>query len=152
MFEALGRLRFQSFLNCLCEERQTEIEIFVDKMHDAFPSNFFKAMASGPEMKRIDQDLNSFIETKSSECSTFKFWSSFLQMMQQLLDLTRATLNNDGLLHLKTTRAMLPWYLAYDHHSYGRHLPVYWCEMTDLATSHPNTHKEFTQGRWAVQR
>ena len=43
-----------------------------------------------------------------------KFWESFLNMVQILLDYIKSTRNGNWDLHLSSMERMLPWFHAYD--------------------------------------
>lgn len=152
MYEALGRLRFHMFLDSLNGEKKTEIEEFILDLNDKFPSNAFKRLFESDKMNEIEKQFYEYLKKMNESCKTFRFWSSYIEMVEQLLDLIRATRTSDWKLHLEVTRAMMPWMFSYDHMNYARYLPVYWLEMQDLQSSHPTIYRDFMAGRWAVQR
>ena len=50
--------------------------------------------------------------------ATYKFWSSYIDMVELLLEFLRATRTSDWEGHLQAVRKMLPWYFAYDRKNY----------------------------------
>ena len=62
---------------------------------------------------------------------------SYIDMVETLLHLIRASREVNWLLHLHAIRAILPWYFAYDRINYSPYLSVYYAEMTNLPTDHP---------------
>ena len=46
---------------------------------------------------------------------------------------------------------MIPWCFAYDKLNYARFLPVYYAEMINLETDHPDIYEEFQKGNFSVQ-
>ena len=47
---------------------------------------------------------------------------------------------------------MLPWVFAYDRTNYARYLSVYWCEMTTLPQTHPESNAPLLDGHFTLQR
>ena len=72
-------------------------------------------------------------------------------MVEQLLDLTRATRTGNWDLHLTVVKEITPWFFSYDHMNYARYLPVYLTEMADIPNSHHQTSLDLPRN-WSVQR
>ena len=82
----------------------------------------------------------------------YTFWMSYVDLVQDLLlGLLRAAREGNWSLHLHAIRSLIPWCLAYDKLNYGRYLPAYHGEMTNLPKHHPEIYQEFTEGKFAVQ-
>ena len=79
-------------------------------------------------------------------------WSSFLQMVQILLDFARSIKLGDWKLHLQSTENMLPWMFAYDRPNYARFLTYYLVSMKKLPETHPSIHQQFEAGHFSVRR
>uniref|UniRef100_UPI00358FFA87 uncharacterized protein n=1 Tax=Myxine glutinosa TaxID=7769 RepID=UPI00358FFA87 len=94
---------------------------------------------------------SQFIEACNKK-QTFGLWSSYIEIVEVILLFLRGTREANWELHLASVRRMLPWVFAYDHLNYSRYLPVYWLEMSDLATTHPTIHQQCLEGDFAVQR
>ena len=47
---------------------------------------------------------------------------------------------------------MLPWVFAYDRYNYFHYLTLYFLNMLNLDTSHPDIYEEFLNGNFAVQQ
>ena len=84
---------------------------------------------------------------RSNERSTFAFWSSYMQMVESVLLLTRATRSGDWELHLSSVRKILPWMFAYDRPNYARYLSAYFLELCDLPA-----FEALATGEFAVHR
>lgn len=83
---------------------------------------------------------------------TASVWSSFLQMVQILLDFARSVKLGDWKLHLQATEYMLSWMFAYDRPNYARFLTYYLVTMTKLPETHPAVHQQFEAGHFSVRR
>ena len=47
---------------------------------------------------------------------------------------------------------MLPWAFAYDRYNYAHYLTLYFVNMLNLESSHPEIYGEFLNGNFAVQQ
>ena len=81
-----------------------------------------------------------------------KFWESFLNMVQILLDYIKSTRNGNWDLHLSSMERMLPWFHAYDRVNYARHFTYCWAALNNLAETNPKMYAEFQEGNFAVKR
>ena len=79
------------------------------------------------------------------------FWMSYIDIVEIMLGLIRASREGDWNLNLASIRAMIPWCFAYDRLNYARYLPYYYAEMSQLPSNHPDVHEEFMQGNFSVQ-
>ena len=70
-----------------------------------------------------------------------KFWESFLNMVQILLDYIKSTRNGNWDLHLSSMERMLPWFHAYDRVNYARHFTYCWAALNNLAETNPNSKR-----------
>ena len=69
------------------------------------------------------------------------FWMSYLDVVEILLNLLRASREGNWELHLSTIRKMIPWCLAHDNLNYARYLSAYVSEMSYLEEEHPEAFK-----------
>ena len=76
---------------------------------------------------------------------------SYVDMVETLLHLIRASREGNWLLHLHAVRAALPWFFAYDRINYSRYLPIYYAQMTRLSEDHPDVHEQLCNGGFSVE-
>ena len=80
------------------------------------------------------------------------FWMSYIDIVGDvLLGLIRASREGNWQLHLYAIRNMIPWCFAYDKINYARYLPVYYAQMINIPSEHPNVYSNFMNGRFSVQ-
>ena len=79
------------------------------------------------------------------------FWMSYLDVVEILLNLLRASREGNWELHLSTIRKMIPWCLAHDNLNYARYLSAYVSEMSYLEEEHPEAFKHLQSGGFSVQ-
>ena len=58
------------------------------------------------------------IREESEKSETYKFWATYIDIVELLLTFIRATRTFDWTLHVHTLREMLPWLFAYDRINY----------------------------------
>ena len=98
------------------------------------------------------QSLMKDFEREHSDNPNFKLWSSYMSMVEILLDFIRAEREGNWNLHLEAFAAMLPWLIIYDHTNYAKWGPVYLAEMKNLENTAPEVYAEFTNGNFVVKR
>ena len=106
--------------------------------------------ASSVHVARLYYLFSEFCQSQSTPLA--KFWQSYIDLVQLLLNFTRATRTGNWNLHLATLKAFLPWFFAYDRLNYARYASVYYCEMVRLERTHPEAYGAFQEGDFVVQR
>ena len=91
-------------------------------------------------------------ERELSDNPDFKLWSSYMSMVEILLDFIRTEREGNWNLHLEAFAAMLPWLIIYDHTNYAKWGPVYLAEMKNLENTAPEVYAEFMNGNFVVKR
>ena len=91
--------------------------------------------------------LNDFITQRGEENVNFSYWWSYVEMVETLLQFTRA--ERDGIWYLHVPLTMLPYFIRYDHHSYGKWGTTY---LTDMMQLPKPVLDEFQQGNFVVKR
>ena len=54
-------------------------------------------------------------------------------------------------MQLQLIAAILPWFHAYDHQNYSRHLKYCLCTQQKLEETHPKIYQEFKSGNFSVR-
>ena len=76
---------------------------------------------------------------------------SYVDMVELLLGLIRATSEGNWSMHLSSLREIVPWCFAYDNVNYARYLSAYLSEMSHLLEEHPDAFKYVSSGGLSVQ-
>ena len=71
-------------------------------------------------------------ELRNTRGPLASFWMSYLDLVEILLALIRASREGNWVLHLHGIRSMIPWCFAYDKQNYARYLSIYHAKMTKL--------------------
>ena len=93
------------------------------------------------------QQLQRFEEQIEDNClgPMAKFWESFLNMVQILLDYIKSTRNGNWDLYISSMERMLPWFHAYDRVNYAQHFRYCWAALNNLAETSPKMYAEFQE-------
>lgn len=98
-------------------------------------------------VEQFDQEI---LESKLGP--TARFWQSFLDMSQLLLDYVKSFCLGDWELQLGSMERMLSWFHAYAHVNYARHFTYCFASLQKLPDNHPSIYREFQQGNFTVKR
>ena len=159
IYEALFRLIWKQFIpwvsanhaNKACDVRLVEAE--VDGMAEALSQEQLDTILGSHSLLQVYQLWDQYLQylrTENGDLSAF--WMSYIDIVEDvLLGLIRASREGNWLLHLHAIRQMIPWCFAYDKINYARYLPVYYAEMTNLPSEHPDVYSNFMAGKFAVQ-
>ena len=80
-----------------------------------------------------------------------QLWSSYLDMVDLILQFIRSTREANWEPHVACLLELLPWFHAYGRTNYARYLPVYILHMLQLPTTHPTAHEQLVAGEFAIQ-
>ena len=149
--EAMEHMRLEAFLQSATEEEAEQTRSFINKLSEGFPQPNYDEIINSDQSQNVSTAYQKFIDA-GKQRETFRYWSTYIDMVQILLQFTRSIREANWNLHLASVRAMLPWIFAYDHLNYARYLPAYWLEMTNIQSTHPAIYTAFMEGEFAVQR
>ena len=157
-YEALQRLKLDAFENWLLSEQKAQ------HLYEFLESNSFEdladersamSMQNAVEDSSIVLDLWLEFEEKINSFSLGPmavFWSSFLDMVEVLLDYVKSFRTGNWELNLQSMERMLKWFHAYDHVNYARHFTYYWATQKNLQRDFPTIFREFRNGHFSVKR
>ena len=91
----------------------------------------------------------SFLRCENGKLS--EVWVSYLDLVDILQAMKRASREDDWDLHLSCIRKLIPWCFAYDNINYVRYLSSYQSEMSHLEDEHPHVFTHLKSGGFAVQ-
>ena len=155
-FEALLRLLKNEFDNYLLENESEYIISQCDESIQEFSKelseeNLIKLQthdAINVYCQRFNEYLNQ-IRTAGTDIA--RFWISYIDIMNIILNLIYATRIGDWLLYINSLKELLPWVFAYDRTNYARYLSVFLMDMVSLPSTHPEVYSQFLLGNFAVQ-
>ena len=155
VYEALMRIAWAGFLDWL-GTRETDrldetISLVKDLASDISQAAFQNVISNDSFLRIVHlfQQYRNFLHNDNGGLSAF--WVSYLDLVEIMLGLLRATREGDWLLHIASIRAMIPWCFAYDRLNYARYLTFYYAQMSRLAIDHPEVYAHFMDGGSSVQ-
>ena len=81
VYEAMQRLRFETFLDNLDEQKEDRIVQFLCQMYDAFPDESFCQHVECQVFEEISDEYDAFIIDASNKSKTFAFWSMYIKLI-----------------------------------------------------------------------
>ena len=136
----------------ICEESDVVIPLIdtskgidCDSFEDYLNTDTFKAH------ENKFRNLVERFKEDSEENNLRKFWLSFLEMVEILLNIIYSTRIGDWELYLECVRDIIPYTFAYDNYNYSRYLTPMLGTMLGLERSHPYTYENFKNGLFTAQ-
>ena len=157
VYEALMRLAWQQFLPWVKTNHPEEAQHVewasqnISIFHSNISEKSFQEILQNRSCVRTFQLFQNYLESLRSQESLSSFWVSYIDMIEILLNLIRASREGNWMLHLAAIRNIIPWCFAYDKINYARFLTYYYATMSRLATDHPDVYAYFMQGGFSVQ-
>ncbi|KAJ8050924.1 hypothetical protein HOLleu_04307 [Holothuria leucospilota] len=88
-------------------------------------------------------NFDQFIDDARSSNETFKYWDTFIYLIQKVENLVRADRDGDLALHLQAVKALLPIFAAFDSTNYLRWCSLYLKDMYKLPDTAPGVYQAF---------
>ena len=85
MSEALHRLRFQAFQDCLDDEDSNDVATLVSDLLEDFPNTSLLEKVQKETFQKIMKTYHDFITQECEDNPTFALWSNYLEMVELLL-------------------------------------------------------------------
>lgn len=150
LYEALYRKLLESFPRWFEENFPNNIESFQTLLNEKLKQPLD---AHGMRMLFVDSDFiefNGYFEEylmflRNDNGDLSKYWMNYLDMVEILLGLIRASREGNWNLHLLMIEKMIPYCFAYDRINYSRYLPFYLSDMKRLQEEHPNLFHYFSE-------
>ena len=137
MYEALMRLIWKGFVSWIEEshkESKSKVDVFFNGLETLYDNiceaEFNKQIGSSSfaEFVELYDMYMEFLRKHNGQLS--EFWMSYIDIMEILLGLLRASREGNWELHISSIRKMVPWCFAYDNINYARYLSAYLLEMS----------------------
>lgn len=158
MYEALMRLVWKGFLPWIEEnhkDSKASINGFfhdLEEMYDNVCEEEFKRNMTSDSFAEFAKMFELYMDfLRQSNGKLSQFWMSYIDMIEILLGMLRASREGNWELHVSSIRRMIPWCFAYDHLNYARYLSAYLSEMSHLEEEHPDVLAYFRSGGFSVQ-
>jgi hypothetical protein len=116
------------------KEFYVAIKAFKDNISSDGMQNLLENQCVSAVIQKFIEFL-SYLHADHGKLATF--WMSFVDLVDILLGLIRASREGNWLLHLASIREFIPWCFAYDKQNYARYTSVYYGQMSQLADTHP---------------
>ena len=158
IYEALMRLVWKQFVLWLTVNQADKVcklrvlQVKVSDMVNEVELRQCESILNSDPFKEIHLIWMQYLQYLCSENGPLScFWMSYTDIVGDvLLGLIRASHEGNWQLHLYAIRNMIPWCYTYDKINYARYLPVYYAQMINLLSEHPNVYSNFMNGRFFI--
>lgn len=140
--QAMWRILMPKLMNFIQNENQALKQTLDEKSSSKDIEDLLTFLAT-------KEFLNILSFEKSNMNPNFKFWWSYMEMVEILLMFTRAQREGYWKLHLHSFQRMIPFFMTYGHTNYARWGTIYISEMHQLP---PEVQEEFDKGNFVVKR
>jgi hypothetical protein len=159
-YEALCRIKWQQFQYWLGAQHEGDginmemvnkvITLFDTEApgYSAKLQNAMQDLTAGFSTGIFKQKIEEFNHEYEND-SRFKYWSTYIEMVEVLLDYIKSHRDGNWSLHLEAFEAMLPWLTIYDHTNYARWGPIYLADMKNLPAK---VKDEFLEGNFVIKQ
>ena len=154
LYESFMRLAWKGFLPWIeinHSDEQVHLEeslTIVNGLCEDVSQATVREMMANQSCKHIFKLFEVYLDYLRKENGALSaFWMSYVDMVEVMLGLIRASREGDWKLHLESIREMIPWCFAYDKLNYARSLPYYYAQMSRIAIDHQDVHEQFMQGQ-----
>ena len=134
MYEALMRKAWSGFKTWVTENRKNEKRAIESAFEDLNSSSTnicgaeFGRKLGDPSFSELTQLFDQYMGfLRQENWKLSQFWASYLDMVEVLLGLLRASREGNWELHLSCIRKMVPWCFAYDNINYARYVFICLC-------------------------
>ena len=77
-------------------------------------SDKFETLINSPDFQKYRYQLYDYQEAERQRSDMWRFWNSFLSMVDNILSILYATRTGDWILYIESIRSFLPWAFSYD--------------------------------------
>ena len=155
VYEALFRMllnKFEASLPAHAIDIFQQKEILIESFKLDLCKDGFERIFMSKEFREWNDLLVTHMnETKSKGSDLEKFWLTYLDLCELLLNLIFATRSGNWELYLACTEEVIPWAFAHDRHKYARSLLPFLNDMRDLPATFPEVYAAFCNGEFSVQ-
>ena len=143
---------FESSLPENAEAMLSDEKNQIEKLRLDFCQDEVKRVFDSNEYVRWIECFHQFvIDLKENGSDLAKFWLSYVELCELLLNLIFATRSGNWQLYLSCIEETILWAFAYDRQNYAQYLVPYLNDMLGLPVTMSEVYSAFTDGQLSVQ-
>ena len=154
-YEAMMRLLINAFESSMSEDQKVILDsktAATEELKLNLGPEKGTALLESDDIQRWYELFRCFVESMTNNGSDLsKFWLSYLELCELLLNLIFATRSGNWKLYLACIEEVIPWTFAYDRQNYARYLIPFLNDMQSLANKMPEVQNAFENGEFSVQ-
>ena len=74
------------------------------------------------------------------------YWKMVIDLEAQIFIFLRSIRKGNPSLYVQLLRAVVKWFLPFDHHNYSRRITTHFFDLISLLIIHPDVYHQMTQG------
>ena len=114
------------FLNSTLEE--------IEELDGQISQDQWNSLLNSPSCVKVVDLFNNYLDfLRYNNGDLSAFWMSYIDMVEVVLGMIRASREENWILHIAMIKEMIPWAFAYDKQNYARYLDTFLL-CTDEAT------------------
>ena len=151
VMEALERLLLRMFEER--EDKSLDVSLLESLTNEASDANLQGVLASDQFLEYFER-YQAFKEDvrRGDLGKTARFWIQYIDILQQILMLIKATKENDLESHIGLLHDLCPLFVAFDHVNYARYTSVYLMTLENLENTHPGATELLKRNGFSVAR
>ena len=154
-YDALMRFLINAFESSVSEDQKVILDsktAAVEELKFNLGLEKSTALLESNNIQRWYEVFTCFVESMTNNGSDLsKFWLSYLERCELLLNLIFATRSGNWKLYLACIEEVIPWTFAYDRQNYARYLIPFLNDMRSLPNKMPEVQNAFENGEFSVQ-
>ena len=148
VYEALMRLLLREFEATV----QSLPALNLEQLKLNLNQDDFDQVLNSREFREFGEQFHFFVQEIQEKGSNLaRFWLSYLELSELLLNLIYASRTGSWELYLSCIEEVIPWAFAYDHQNYARYLIPFLDDMRQLPVKKPEVYTAFIKGQFSVQ-
>ena len=148
VYEALMRLLLKEFESSV----QSLPTLNLEQLKLELNQEEFERVLSSREFREFGEQFHVYVQGMKEKGSNLgRFWFSYLELCELMLNLIFASCTGDWQLYLSCIEEVIPWAFAYDRQNYARYLIPFLDDMRHLSLRMLEVYTAFNKGQFAVQ-
>lgn len=148
VYEALMRLLLKEFES----SGQSLPVLNLEQLKLELNQEEFERVMNSSEFRQFADQFHAYLQRmKENGSSLGKFWLSYLELCELMLNLIYASRTGSWELYLSCIEEVIPWAFAYDRQNYARYLIPFLDDMRHLSVRMPEVYTAFNKGQFSVQ-
>ena len=152
----LHKCVYEALMRLLLKELQSSVpslpDLNLEQLKLELNQEEFERVMNSREFREFGEQFQVYVQgIKEKGSNLGKFWLSYLELCELMLNLIYASRTGSWELYLSCIEEVIPWAFAYDRQNYARYLIPFLDDMRHLSVRMPEVYTAFNKGQFSVQ-